>query len=332
MKYILLFDRPSEGNFLLSGLMDKGLPVTLVNSRGSISFVRWLRGCLKALSLAREDDVIICWFDFQAILCFFFSRFFLWKRNKILAINLLLKKKKTFKNFVITQLYRIALNSDRFAATATSSSFLEDCYTHLGKDIKIFLLHDVNLIDQKYEKLSSCACDKSVFVGGKNGRDWSLVLNVAQQMENVEFHLVGEIPHKLKIQALKIKNVNIYSFLPYEKFLEQQASCLITFLPLTTESPAGLIVLFQAAVMHRMVVMTESLASREYIIDGERGAFVLKNDVDNAVNVLSYYLSHTQEREKNIENMNKYVETECSSVVYVDNFFNILKMLGWISL
>lgn len=32
--------------------------------------VRWLKGCKYALEVSHSYDTIVCWYDFQAILCY----------------------------------------------------------------------------------------------------------------------------------------------------------------------------------------------------------------------------------------------------------------------
>jgi len=52
-------------------------------------------------------------------------------------------------------------------------------------------------------------------------------------------------------------------------------------LPLNTEAPAGLIVLFTAGLMSKAVVTTNNLTTREYIVNGVNGKLVNMKDVND---------------------------------------------------
>ncbi|MGX8714022.1 MAG: glycosyltransferase, partial [bacterium] len=84
--------------------------------------LRYLSGVLSVLRKSRRGDTIICWYDAQAVLCWWLCRL-LWKKRNIVCINLLLKQKPTFKNRVATLLYKKALTSRNFKATVTSRPY-----------------------------------------------------------------------------------------------------------------------------------------------------------------------------------------------------------------
>lgn len=94
-KIILLFDSPvGDDHFLYRALKQEGLTVRKVDSPSRYpSILNWAIGCMKATFGPQATDTIVCWYDFQAVLCYWIGRFLFRKRN-IVAINILLKDKK----------------------------------------------------------------------------------------------------------------------------------------------------------------------------------------------------------------------------------------------
>ena len=56
--------------------------------------------------------------------------------------------------------------------------------------------------------------------------------------------------------------------------------CSFLALPLNTEAPAGLIVLFTAGLMSKAVITTDNYTMREYITSGEDGILVKMGDIE----------------------------------------------------
>jgi len=212
-KIILLHDRAADLHFLVLGLEDKGFNVELINNKSNKSdFPHWLGGCLTALYKSKKSDVIICWYDFQAILCWLFS-IILFRPRKIIALNILLKDKTTLKNKLISILYRKALNSIDLKATVTSKELPDILNRKLNSDIQFRLLHDVYNIDKKQE-ISFFDKGQTVFVGGLNGRDWDTAFKVAEKMQNVNFTFVCSSIIYNKFKQRNISNLDLHHSIP----------------------------------------------------------------------------------------------------------------------
>lgn len=70
---------------------------------------------------------------------------------------------------------------------------------------------------------------------------------------------------------------------------EMANSCLVC-LPLNTEAPAGLMVVFQAAGCKKPVLITKTVTSEEYVTP-ERGC-PLERDIEEWISAIDYYLKH----------------------------------------
>lgn len=150
--------------------------------------IGWIIGCLTILKLSKSNDTIVCWYDFQAVLCYWLAKLS-FRQRKIVCINLLLKDKASTKNKVVAWLYKKALKSKHFVASATSVEYGNHLKDRLGIDKDLFLLHD--LFQDNY-KINGCmdVRPKTVFCGGRNGRDWKFMIEVAKVMPDIQFHLV----------------------------------------------------------------------------------------------------------------------------------------------
>ena len=72
--------------------------------------LRYLSGSIPAVWRSKKNDTIVCWYDMQAVMCWWICHLLGLKRN-IVCINILLKQKPTLKNRLVSMLYKRALTS-----------------------------------------------------------------------------------------------------------------------------------------------------------------------------------------------------------------------------
>lgn len=311
----LLFDNPGDKNavsFISYKLQERVIEV--YSPKSNCLIVGWIKGCLKMLRLSHRNDTIVCWYDFQAILCYWLS-ILLFKRRKIVCINILLKDKDSLRNKVVSWLYRKALNSKRVVASVTSTEYGTHLKERLGINKKLFLLHDVFHESYLYKR-EFHVIPNSVFCGGRNGRDWRFMIEVAKVMPHVQFHLVmpkvtyDEYQHELPSNVVARYNISM------EDFMKEMCSCEIVALPLDTEAPAGLIVLFQAAANMKYIITTDTMTTREYLSDG-RGC-LLPNEVNVWSEAIDGKLGKVKLNAMASEKILNFLEAECSEEKFVE--------------
>lgn len=273
------------------------------------------------LRLSHRNDTIVCWYDFQAILCYWLS-ILLFKRRKIVCINILLKDKDSLRNKVVSWLYRKALNSKRVVASVTSTEYGTHLKERLGINKKLFLLHDVFHESYLYKR-EFHVIPNSVFCGGRNGRDWKFMIEVANVMPHVRFHLVMPKIIYEEFQNELPDNVIAKYNLSMEDFMKEMYSCEIVALPLDTEAPAGLIVLFQAAANMKYIITTNTMTTREYLSDG-RGC-LLPNDVDVWKKVITERIGNEKGNKEASAKLLNFLQTECSEEKFVDGVEFMIK-------
>lgn len=317
-----LFDNPSDQHRLafISNLTQKKMKV-VSSSKCSRLIVGWLKGCLSALRQSCRNDTIVCWYDFQAVLCYWLAKLSFRHRN-IVCINLLLKDKASTKNKVVAWLYKKALKSKHFVASVTSVEYGIHLKERLGIDKDLFLLHDVFNEDYKVNA-SLDVCPNTVFCGGRNGRDWKFMIEVAKAMPHVQFHLVmpkvtyDEYQHELPSNVVVRYNISM------EDFMKEMCSCEIVALPLDTEAPAGLIVLFQAAANMKYIITTDTMTTIEYLSDG-RGC-LLPNDVDVWKKAINEKLGLDKSNIQASKKLLNFLQAECSEEKFVDGVETMIK-------
>lgn len=318
----LLFDNPNDKKKVsfITATFSSEVKETYSPKRNKL-IVGWLLGCLKVLKLSQKDDTIVCWYDFQAVLCYWLAKIS-FNQRKIVCINLLLKDKSSMKNKVVSWLYKKALKSKHFVASVTSVEYGIHLKERLGINKELFLLHDVFHEDYKVNA-SLDIYPNTVFCGGRNGRDWRFMLEVAKAMSHVQFHLVmpkatyDECQHELPSNVVASYNISM------EDFMKEMCSCEIVALPLDTEAPAGLIVLFQAAANMKYIITTDTMTTREYLSDG-RGC-LLTNVVDIWSKAIDEKLGKVKPNAMASEKLLNFLETECSEEKFVEGIETMIK-------
>lgn len=320
----LLFDNPGDKeNVSFISQLIHGEVNEIYSPKSKRLIVGWLKGCKYALEVSHSYDTIVCWYDFQAILCYWLCRF-TFKRRKIVCVNLLLKDKDSVKNKIVAWLYKKALKSKYFVASVTSVEYGIHLKERLGINKELFLLHDV--FHEDYQTNASLdVCPNTVFCGGRNGRDWKFMIDVAKVMPYVQFHLVmpkvtyDEYQYELPSNVVARYNISM------EDFMKEMCSCEIVALPLDTEAPAGLIVLFQAAANMKYIITTDTMTTREYLSDG-RGC-LLPNDVDVWKKVINEKLGNAKSNIIASEKLLDFLASECSERKFVEGVESMINKL-----
>ncbi len=290
------------------------------SSRSRHKILSWIAGSWNIIRKSKKNDIIVCVYDFQAVLCHWFAKLTLRKR-RILAINILLKQKDTLKNKIAKFLYRDAIRSPRFIATVTSAHYGRQLCDWLNVDKEFPILRDVfyssYLPDQSPETF-----DGTVFCGGRNGRDWDFMIRVAMAMPQVRFNIVAPAEIAQKYSGLP-PNISMLSDIPYSQFLDLLAKSSLVALPLDTQAPAGLIVIFQAAAHLKPVITTDTVSSRAYITPDF--GYAKQNDLQQWIETITYILEHPDASRQKTLSLLKFLQTECSETSYIKRIEEIIR-------
>lgn len=277
--------------------------------------------CYKYIQKSNTGDTVICWYDFMGILCWWLCKLTFKKRN-IVALNILLKKKKSFRNRIAKILYRQALKSRDLVATVTSKEYGD--YINRFLDIKkeYTLLHDIYY--EKYDiKYSGDVQKYSVFCGGRNGRDWNFLFKLANQMPDIQFHIVVPLPVFEKYKNIFGDNVSVKTEISTSEFLEFMCQSSLVLMPLNTEAPAGLIAIFQAAANGKLIITSDTVTTREYF-SNERGVLCHK-DLREWEKQIRYWLEYSDEGKARTDKLKLFLEQECSKKKYAETLLKLVE-------
>lgn len=278
--------------------------------------LRYLSGSIPAVRESKRDDVLVCWYDAQAVMCWWIcSLFFL--RRKIVCLNILLKQKPTVKNRIVSFLYKKALQAPNFKATVTSRYYGEWLNHQLGIDVKYTLLHDV--YHDYYEKPQFAESkDDVVFCGGCYGRDWPLMMEIVKAMPNVKFYLVmmKDMERRFyhEMDGKYPENVQVMTNIPYRSFMKCLCQSKIVCMPLDCEAPQGLIVMYEAAANNKLILTSDSPTTQEYFDENQR----LGKDVSQWCDAIRYYLLHDDERKNKALDFKNFIKRECNESAYAN--------------
>lgn len=280
-----------------------------------------LKACNNCIRISAEGDTIICWYDFMGILCWWLCRI-LHKKRDIIVLNILLKDKQSLKNKATRMLYKSALKSKNVRATVTSKEYGLYLNKLLGIRKQYILLHDI--YHSGYNVGYADEIEKnSVFCGGRNGRDWEFLLKLAEKMSDIKFNIVVSKEQFQQYEEKLGKNVNVKTEISELKFLELMCQSSFVLMPLDTEAPAGLIVMFQAGANRKLVITSDTVTTREYFADN-RGV-LCKKSINEWSKQIRYWLEHTKEAQERTKKFQCFLENECSEKKYAETLQQLIK-------
>jgi len=325
MNYIIFDNFHDNNGFIAEALRNNGIGIEEIYSPpGKYKCIAWVRGVFKTIRKSSANDTLIFWYDFQGIICFWACRLLLLKR-RIIILNILLKNKSTLKNKVVSYLYKLPLQSNHVKATITSPEYGEMLNRQLKIKASYTLLHDVYPFCEK-EANGYINHGKTVFCGGNNGRDWNLAIEIAWLMQDVQFTFVMPATvHKYYLKRTLPDNVHVFSNIPLAEFNRLLQESSIVLLPLNTDAPAGLIVIFQAASQMKMVVTTSTPITKEYI-DGQSGA-LCSYPAEQYAEAIRFHILHADIAEAKGRALHDKLKSECSKEVYTRKLYNIIVTL-----
>lgn len=312
----LLFDTPRDENktSFIKKLLDIDIK-EVYSPKSNKLIVGWIKGCLTILQSSHKNDTIVCWYDFQAILLWWFCKLAFMER-RIVCVNVLLKDKDTLKNKMVAYLYKKVLNSNSVVASVTSREYGEHIKRRLNIKRDFFLLHDV--FHNCYTKTEHMAIKpNTVFCGGRNGRDWNFIINVARNTPEIKYQFV--MPKSIYYGVTNSLPNNVFAKcdLSIDDFINEMCSCEIVALPLDTEAPAGLIVMFQAVANRKYVITTDTMTTREYLADGRgcllpNDAIIWANKIKECINKKNILIGGDGKK------ILSFLQEECSEEKFVE--------------
>ena len=318
---LILHDTPEGYPFVAERMT---MPCRKVYSpQKSRKYFTWLAGAWKAMRQSRKGDVIVSLYDFQGILCLLIG-YLTFRRRHILGINLLLKDKPTAKNRLASTLYRHAVRSRWFHTTVTSKAYQQWFNHKIRLDIDYPLLRDVYYDSYEPDPAMLRECDGSVFCGGRNSRDWEMMVTLARIMPERHFCFImpddrySEFEHKMP------ENVEALHEVPMDTFVDRMSRASVICMPVTTDAPAGLITMFQAAGYKKPIISTYTVTTSEYLTP-DRGYLLPSNDAELWASTIRDIFDDPGAALKKACEFHRFATGECNEASYVSRIEEIIR-------
>lgn len=335
----VFFLKDSEINdWLISGFAQRNFSINFIGIKNSSqkrsSFrltrilslhTRYLNLSLKVLRQSKKNDIIICWLDVVGLYVFLLSKFTGKKRN-LVPINIMFNDEKDIITTMKRFLFRAMLINSTTYPTVNSDE-LSLVYKKIFDlpDKDFIVLHDCYGNLEKYKRTFSKG-NGTVFCGGTNGRDWDTLVQTAKLLPDVKFVVVG--PSKNILGHPIPRNIEYYYDITYLKFQQLMENSSVLALPLNTEAPAGLIVLFTAGLMSKAVITTNNVIMREFIQTDNNGILIEMGDFANFAKQITQLLSDNEKQKKFGEKLNSQIEKLGAPLVFVDGVINITTIIN----
>ena len=151
---------------------------------------------------------------------------------------------------------------------------------------------------------------KRVFCGGNTQRDWMSCVNLAKQMPDWRFLLVGwKNEENIDIPD----NIRKINRLPFPQFMQAMRDSTVVYVPVKWNCPAGLIVMMEAAWEGKLVATSKNDITIEYV-SSEYG--IADNNINKVAKQINDLYLHPEECKKKVSNMQHFLSIQCSAEEY----------------
>lgn len=308
MIYYLTHYNQQTFPFLIDYLNRNGLSASWAHTPVNHGeYVNAFLGTWNVVRRAAKGDTIITYMSSAGVLCWWIS-FFLLKKINIIATNLALKDDSSLQTLFMIFLYRVALKSKRFTLTVTSQQYGETMQKYLHSSHKLPLLRDYGHFPCYAKEYQDKG--KRIFCGGNTQRDWMSCVNLAIQMPDWRFLLVG---WKNEEHIQIPDNIKRIERLPFPQFMQTMRDSTIVYVPVKWNCPAGLIVMMEAAWEGKLIATCKNDITIEYI-SRERG--IADNDTKNVAKQINELYLNPEECKKKVSNLQQFLTEQCSAEVY----------------
>lgn len=307
--YLFALNFKGDGTFFLHRhFQEAGTPIDLVFADRDFPIgipaptrVYWASAwstARKAIRMVTNQRVVVAW-SFDLGLCLYGASILARKPVGILANNFIFSTTakgglgRRVKKWLLGRMFR----SGRFHATVNGLALVEQYCRYFNASPECFhVLHDT--FDFDLDGTSFEPGGGSVFCGGMNYRDWPTFARCAELAPDLEFVGVANRSRFPLTPDRVPTNLKMHFDLPEDEFYAKMRASSIVCVPLSTDAPAGLIVLGRAALYHKPFLTTKTASTSEFVIDGQSGFLFPPSDAEAIVHCIRRLTENPQERAK----------------------------------
>jgi glycosyltransferase involved in cell wall biosynthesis len=239
--------------------------------RKLLHFCCHLEVAFRAIRQSKPGDVVVSW---NFIIGAFLGAAcrLLRKERVVLSLNMIAHNKQGAVAFLREKVYNYAFAFPTFLFTVNSEEILQHYLSTYKIDrARAFILPDPYL--PTYTERPFHTAEGYVFCGGEAQRDWKTFFEAAARLPHRRF--VGVARRKYLPKDVSIPpNVTMHYDIDVAEFDRLLANAAVVALPLLTEMPAGLIVMYKSIFFSKPLIITRTSAIENYLDDG-RSAVLL---------------------------------------------------------
>jgi len=296
----------------------------VIKWRLPILYLKYIFVANRIIKKSAENDLIICWNFTTSIAVGYLCKLYN-KKRKILALNIIAHKKKGLAEKMRRFLFSPVMNMPGFFITVNSYQYVTDYSNRFNvKKTKFFELNDP-IQDEKIEPYEFN--NSYVFVGGEAKRDWETLFNSAKLLPEINFICIAREKYFNKKLVIP-NNIKMYFDTPKNTFYKKMKESSLVVIPLSSELPAGLIILLKATFINKPIIATNTPSIRNYVTNEFSGYLVPMGDhfeLAKAIKSLYYDFGKQKLFTKNSLN---YISKEFSKEKYTKKLSNIIKEIN----
>ncbi|MBF2007220.1 MAG: glycosyltransferase [Chlorogloeopsis fritschii C42_A2020_084] len=300
----------------------------IVKWREILLWFDYFKLALRGIKVAKQNESVVVSLHFLVgVFVTILSRILTNKKQPVIALTLLAHNKGILNQLLRQITYRLAFLSDKFLMTVNSSDLREQYIKSFGIPPQIIsVLYDC--WDSYYEILPpNNNDDKYIFSGGEAARDWDTLLAVAAACPEIQFKIVARKMYWNFSRKLTL-NVEVFFDTSDEKFYSLALQSRLVLLPLVGKVTAGLIVLIRSVLLGKMVISTETPATKLYYPDDCRDLLVAESDVETIISRIKYYWEEHENRINKAIKLQAYMKEKFSPEVFTKQLSILINQLS----
>jgi len=280
------------------------------------------RGAKKA---KRHNGIVLSWNFIPGIFCAIFSEFIIQNYTPIVSLNMIAFKKGLINNIIRDSIYKFAFKYTKVYITVNSEEYRQEVisnYHILPHRIKVLNdpidLHPVVTPYANYD-------GGYVFSGGEAARDWETFIRAASMCPEIPFKIITR-RKSWKYGRKLPSNIEVYFDTSEEEFYSMTAKARIVILTLSSLVTAGLIVLKNSILLNRLIIVTETPATKLYFPKECRDLLVPMGEARELAEKIKQYWCVIQKRQYKTNLLKKHLINNFSQSIYVSELINFLKL------
>ena len=251
---------------------------------------------LMAIGTSRTKNInTVYWLDTMGVFGVIMSLLFQDNRP-ILILNIMLTDSGSLMSNLKTALIRRILAKSNVYYTLNNSSLFDYYKLPLSSMNRCFELGDIIHLDGK-KSIKRTKGDNSIICLGSSGRDIDLLILLALKAPELRFIWITKSPDLLKCEPPE--NLCVKVALSVNEVNSHLSRAKVVILPLTTQSPAGILSVYHSINNGCPVLITRTVTTESYFI--ENSEFLVENNtVDEwmkKINLVDSYCSSFLEKE-----------------------------------